>query len=317
MIPPGANVTNVLDHGIKGDNHTDNAAALNALFNNTKLTTFWFPPGQYLVSEPLVTVGRGCITSYNILLGSPGSVLAFQDNLPYLQNSSDPRALLTLGCAPAQNFHDGIDGLTLSTGRSNPGAIALRFNSNNDGWLRHLLIDSPDKSGHIGLDLSYTGEIGPLLVKDITVQGFDTGIKVKQSVDSVTMANIQVLNPQSIGVFITSQTVSVESLQVVGTPRLAGVALPHSSASVVLKNATFVCTSGSKCTAPAISVNYNASKTTRSRLGHRAGNPVGVLVLTSSFENYNVSILNAIGTGMAALQEAHIEQWTNVRLFPV
>ena len=60
---------------------------------------------------------------------------------------------------------------------ANPGAIGIRFNASNQGPIRNVRIASGDGEGVNGLDLGHTDEIGPLLVRNLVVDGFDEGIR--------------------------------------------------------------------------------------------------------------------------------------------
>ena len=44
-------------------------------------------------------------------------------------------------------------------------------------------------AGAIGLDLGYTDEQGPCLIKDVPVDGFEVGVSTRTAVDSVTIEN--------------------------------------------------------------------------------------------------------------------------------
>ena len=57
-----------------------------------------------------------------------------------------------------------------------PGAVGVQFYSNNVGAIRNM-VDSSRATGQgvIGLDLGYDDQNGPMLARNITVTGFDTG----------------------------------------------------------------------------------------------------------------------------------------------
>ena len=76
----------------------------------------------------------------------------------------------------AQNFRNGVRDLTIRTGQGNPRAIGLRFRASNRGAVRNASIVSGDGAGAVGLDLS-SDLNGPLLVSNVTVSGFDVGVK--------------------------------------------------------------------------------------------------------------------------------------------
>lgn len=116
--------------------------------------------------------------------------------------------MLHIGSGVAQNFFNTVENICLDVGSDNPGAIALRYDTNNMGSLRNVSLiggTGADASGLIGLDFSYSDQIGPLLVKWLQVVGFDTSIQISHSVDSMTFDKIWLQNPRTAGVVNTGQ----------------------------------------------------------------------------------------------------------------
>ncbi len=73
-----------------------------------------------------------------------------------------------------------LDGVTIDTGRNNPGAKALEYHANNLGRLENVVLRSGDGAGVLGLDLTHH-DVGPSLVKHVTIEGFDTGAAIRPS----------------------------------------------------------------------------------------------------------------------------------------
>lgn len=66
-----------------------------------------------------------------------------------------------------------IEDLTVETGSGNAGAVGIDFLANNAGAIRNVRIKG---SGHAGLSVARKW-VGPCLVKNLAVEGFEYGIK--------------------------------------------------------------------------------------------------------------------------------------------
>ena len=109
--------------------------------------------------------------------------------------------MLNFGQAPAQRFRNALRDITISTGHNHPLATGVQFNASNQGGVFNVTIKSEDKShiGKIGLDMAHTDEIGPLLVRNLTVDGFDLGIRTAYQTASQTFENIELRNQRKFG----------------------------------------------------------------------------------------------------------------------
>jgi hypothetical protein len=170
-----------------GDDTTAIQAALDAGAGDNQI--IHLPNGVYVVSDTLRWSGDQKRT---ILQGQSrgGTILKVPDNSPGFGDAAAPRAVIWTGEEPAQRFRNAILDLTVDTGSGNPGAIGIQFIANNQGTLRRVSIVSSDGQGVVGLDMAYTGEIGPLLVRDLAVRGFDTGIKTFWPTAGVTFEHV-------------------------------------------------------------------------------------------------------------------------------
>jgi hypothetical protein len=124
----------------------------------------------------------------------------------------NPKSVIWTGKKPAQRFRNAIRDLTVDTGSGNVGAIGIQFIANNQGCMRNVTIRSGDGKGIIGIDLSYTDEEGPCLVKNIHVEGYDFGIKSTHVVDSITFEHISLANQNQYGFYNNGQCVSIRDL---------------------------------------------------------------------------------------------------------
>lgn len=73
--------------------------------------------------------------------------------------------------------------------------------ANNQGGIDNVLIKNNDNQGIYGLDLGYSDEQGPCLIKRVQVNGFNTGIRTKYAVDGVVMSNITLNNQKQYGLY--------------------------------------------------------------------------------------------------------------------
>jgi hypothetical protein len=78
--------------------------------------------------------------------------------------------------------------------------------------MRQVTIQSGDGQGVNGLDMDFTDEIGPLLVKDVTVKGFQYGTVIGYRVNSQTFENIHLENQSVYGFWNFSQIVNMRNL---------------------------------------------------------------------------------------------------------
>ncbi|PSN16430.1 endopolygalacturonase [filamentous cyanobacterium CCT1] len=220
VFPAGAGVLNVKDFGAKGDGVTDDTAAIQAALNaypNGK-RIIYLPNGTYLISNTLTwpagTPGTGNEYKNTILQGQSenGAVIKLNNNSAIFSDQNNPKAVIFTGPAPAQRFGNSIRNLTVDTGTGNPGAIGVQFNASNQGSMRQITIRSGDGQGVHGLDMSFANEIGPLLIKGVTVDGFQYGIRTGFSVNSQTLEDITLQNQSVYGFYNTGQIINIRGL---------------------------------------------------------------------------------------------------------
>jgi polygalacturonase len=220
VFPLDADTLNVKNFGAKGDGRTDDTAAIQALLNAhpNGRRIIYLPNGIYLVSKTLTwpagTPGKGDDYKNTILQGQSesGVTIRLKDRTPGFAIATNPKAVIFTGPAPAQRFGNSIRNLTVDTGVGNLGAIGIQFNASNQGSMRNVTIQSGDGQGINGLDLSFANEIGPLLVKHLTVKGFQYGIRTGFSINSQTFEHITLKNQRGYGVYNTGQTVNIRGL---------------------------------------------------------------------------------------------------------
>ncbi|MDX1947715.1 MAG: glycosyl hydrolase family 28-related protein [Pirellulaceae bacterium] len=200
VVPRDSGCLDAKEHfGAAGDGKTDDTAALNAAFKHLAskvplaYNTLILPPGEYLVSGML-----HCSRFIDVKGSGPGkTVIRLKDGtftdpakpLPVLRMSStagDPGSHRGVNGSSISLY---LDGLTIDTGKGNPGAKALEFHSNNIGRLENVVLRSGDGTGVLGLDLTHH-DVGPALVKRVTVEGFDLGAAIRYQEYSMTLEHV-------------------------------------------------------------------------------------------------------------------------------
>ncbi len=150
----------------------------------------YLPAGTYNISSPLVIkdVQNDRSRGYGLTLqghSRDGTLLRLSNNNPTFQSASDPRAVFST--APYGHtiwgtniaFKINVFDLTVDTGSGNPGAVGLRYIANNQGSVRDVHIRSSDANrvGWAGVDMETWQIGGPALLKNVSVHGFDWGIR--------------------------------------------------------------------------------------------------------------------------------------------
>ncbi|MEM8832445.1 MAG: glycoside hydrolase family 55 protein [Cyanobacteria bacterium P01_G01_bin.19] len=236
-------VINVKDYGAKGDGVTDDTAAFqkaiarNEIANQGKI--IYVPNGTYLVSDTISWArGENWGDRYKrtTLLGETKSktIIKLQDN-EFSFSQPEPKAVIDTKHNEANGFFNRIENLTVDTGSENKNAIAIKLNSNNGGGIFDVAVTSSDGSGSHGIDLT-GAEIGPLLVKDVSVTGFDTGIKVGGGqTNSVHMENISLEHQNKLGIDQAMQILTIRNLN--STNSVPAILARRHSATLTLSGA--------------------------------------------------------------------------------
>ena len=177
-------------YSLVGDGKTDNTAAFQKAFDaqRGKNKTWYFPNGVYLISDS-VGIFDGKAHSQDRFINfqgqsEAGSVIRLKNGSAGFGDPKKPKIAVSMysGRSTGDAMHSYVRNLTVDVGSGNPGATGLRYISNNSGAIYNLTVRSsdPKKLGAIGLDLSQS-QNGPAFIKNVTVEGFDQGIEVKNT----------------------------------------------------------------------------------------------------------------------------------------
>lgn len=208
---------------MKGDGTTDNTQALRKAFQDYRGTnrTLYFPNGTYLFSDRINISGDAESLPHSAdrflhIQGQSqaGVILKLKDKSPGYDNPECPKSFISLyeGVSTGDVMHSYVRDVTIEIGEGNPGAAALRYLTNNTGAMYDVTIRSSDSAfaGAIGLDLRQS-QNGPGLLKRITVEGFDYGIRTGSSF-SLVFEHITVRNQRKAGFYNNGARITIRNL---------------------------------------------------------------------------------------------------------
>jgi hypothetical protein len=205
-FPADGGVLDVREFGAKADDDVDDTTAIQKALDQhpSGNRIIYLPPGRWIVRDTLKWPqgSRGGLEQKRTILQGAGSSLTtiqLPDATPGFTDATKPKALIWTGNKPAQRFRNAVRDLTIAVGQGNAGAIGLQFNASNQGTIRNVTLRAADGAGAIGLDMGFTDEIGPLLVRHLRVEGFETGIVTKWPVNSVTFEHITLRGQRKLG----------------------------------------------------------------------------------------------------------------------
>jgi hypothetical protein len=246
-FPKDAGALNVRDFGAKGDGLADDTAAINAALAASGPDTgnspwhdriVYLPDGTYLISAALSKhYANGPFGSGAILVGQSRdrTIIRLKDAAEGYQDLLHPHAMIftasklldgdaTSGGKDYTGKGEGndayenfIENMTVDAGSHNPGAIGIDYLGNNIGAIRNVTIRTAAGSGATGIALTRKWP-GPLLLSDVTVVGFETGIDIANTEYGVTLESVSIDHPRQTGLRNAHNIVASHALRIVDAP---------------------------------------------------------------------------------------------------
>ncbi len=225
-FPMGSDVVNVKEepYNAKGDGKTDDTEAIQKALSDHPDGDFiiYLPHGIYKISSALTwPTADKPEKDYRrtILQGESmgGTIITLQDDVPGFENPDFPQAVIYTGDGPNARQRNSIRDLTLRTGKKNPGAIGIRFNASVQGTINNVKVASGDSAGVIGIDLGFTENIGPLLLKNVEVDGFDVGVYTAGKSNSMTFEHVTLGGQKKFGLDNDNQMLAIRGLRFKGS----------------------------------------------------------------------------------------------------
>jgi len=207
------------DFGAKGDGVTDDTEALQKGLDASagqgevrsgKSSVLWIPNGTYRVTRSLVF--KHALGPWLYGESRDGVIIKLDDN------AEDVTAVLRThpnekGPTSADWFMRNLRHFTIDVG-NNPETDGIRYHATNSGTLADVRVVG---KGKIGINSSFLDQSGPNLIRDVEIDGFETGI-LSQWIWSQTLSNIWIRNCRKVGVSVSANVVAIENLKVIDTP---------------------------------------------------------------------------------------------------
>ena len=225
-FPIGSTVVNVTKppYKAKGDGKTDDTQAIQQALDDHPNGDYiiYLPHGIYRITSRLVwPQADKPEDSYSrtILQGQSmgGTILQLDNRCEGFDNPDAPRAMIYTGMGPEPRRRNAIRDMTIRTGKGNPGAIGIRFLANEQGTIKNVKVYSNDSAGVYGIDMGYAETMGPLMIKNVEVRGFNVGAYIGGKVNGVTLEHVTLGGQKQYGLEVSNQAVAARGLRFRGS----------------------------------------------------------------------------------------------------
>ena len=214
-------------------------------YGNVMPMTLYFPNGTYKIDNTLNWKNNADEWKCSLIVegqSRTGVVLKLADNAVGFGDAANPKPMMIT--ADRDNSLNGNDAFanffrnfTIDIGKGNRGAIGLDWLASNDGSIRDITIRSTDVNRIGAVGLSMMRDIpGPCLAKNISVEGFDYGVRVQKGYYNVVFENLQ-LSKQKVAGFRTEGT-AISMRKLTSTNTVPAVQNVGTTAHMVLLDST-------------------------------------------------------------------------------
>ncbi|HRH59909.1 MAG TPA: glycosyl hydrolase family 28-related protein, partial [Chitinophagaceae bacterium] len=204
------------EFGCKGDGLTDDTDSLRRAARTYKdiyhtNIVVYLPKGRYLISDSIKLLSDYYDANVTFLGEDPDSTfIILKNNAPGFQSAASPRPVIQTR-AGNQAFGMYFQNLIISTGTGNPGAVGLDYITSNYGTVENVQIISGDGNAYCGLQMERAWP-GPGLIKNVSITGFQYGIRITQCEYSMTFENIMLRNQTVCGLYANCNALAIRKL---------------------------------------------------------------------------------------------------------
>tara|TARA_Y100001933_G_scaffold262036_1_gene318174 strand:- start:224 stop:3595 length:3372 start_codon:yes stop_codon:yes gene_type:complete len=225
QFPSDAGFTDVTlpPYNAAGDGVTDDTAAIQQAIND-HTGVIYLPNGTYKVSDRLVFKDTsGNWACFRMIQGQSRdkTIIKLADQCVGFMDANAPKAVLYTASQNTWNpetgsgdqaFMNSICNLTVDAGCGNAGAIGIDYLASNQGTIRDVLIHSSDPAGLGKFGLSTTRSVGPCLIKNLEIRGFDIGWNASGGTLNITAENITLSDQAIYGILNDNMELVIANL---------------------------------------------------------------------------------------------------------
>lgn len=148
-----------------------------------------------------------------------GTIFKLDDNSPgFEEDKQTPVISFMKGEHSNIAMSNTFENITIDVGTGNPGAVGLHFYANNTGAVRNVTIRSSGKTGEGAIGLAILkGPVSGCFIKNLTVEGFDYGVKVTDYSIFTVFEHINLEHQNKAGFWVVDNVVSIRDIHSVNS----------------------------------------------------------------------------------------------------